>query len=148
MAVNIRPPQTEEKLVAVNPGQAFREFILSRVDGYCSEANYKILVQHGVSEFAIESMTAKITLDLELERLLVTNETKLVKELHEILRRFTASDKKLGKKEEEDALQMVCKAALGYRYGLNHDLAQNVINDFCRANGVKKKTGMFSWAIP
>jgi hypothetical protein len=148
MAVNIRPPQPAGQPAMASPAQAFRDFIQHRVDGYCSEANHKVLVQHGISEFALESVTAQITLDLELERLLVTNEKKLVKELIEALQRFTVSDKKLDKKEEADAIQMVCKAMPGYRYGLNHDLAQNAVNDFCRANGVKKKTGLFSWAIP
>jgi len=148
MAVNIRPPQTAVQPVVVSPAQAFRDFIHSRVDEYCSEATYKVLVQHGVSEIEMELMATQITLDLELERLLVTNEKKLLKDLYEALQRFTVSDKKLDKKEETDAIQMVCKAAVGYRYGLNRNLAQNVVNDFCRANGVKKKTGLFSWAIP
>jgi hypothetical protein len=148
MAVNIRPPQTLVQSVIVSPAQAFRDFILNRVDGYCSEANYKVLVQHGVSDFEIDLIAAQITLDLELERLLVTNEKKLLMDLYETLQRFTSIDKKLDKKEEADAIQMVCKAAVGYRYGLNHNLAQNVVNDFCRENGVKKKKGLFSWAIP
>lgn len=148
MAVNIRPPQAVVQPIMLNSAQAFRNFIRSQVDEYCPEATYKVLVHHGVFKFEIELMTAQITLDLELERLLVTNESKLLKDLHEALQRFTVSDKKLDKKEEIDAIQMVCKAALGYRQGLDHRLAQSVVNDFCRANGVKKKTGLFSWAIP
>lgn len=148
MAVNIRPPQLVAQPAAENPTQAFRNVIQNRTDGYCSEANYRVLVEHGISAFGLEPMTAQITLELELERLFVTNEKKLITELTEALLRFTVSDKKLDKKEEADAVQMVCKAAPGYRYGLNHDLAQSAVNDFCRANGVKKKTGLFSWAIP
>lgn len=40
---------------------------------------------------------------------------------------------------------LVCKARLGYSKGLRYDIAERFINDFCRANNVKVKTGMFQW---
>lgn len=148
MAVNIRPPQPTVAAPLSDSAQGFRDFVRARVDGYCSEEHYNFLVTHAVSEYAFDLMRAHITLDLELERLFVANEKKLVTELYDALHRFTANDKKLDKKEESDAIQLVCRARSGFRYGLNHDLAQNVVNNFCRSNGVKKKTGLFSWAIP
>lgn len=148
MAVNIRPPQPTSTPPMADPAQAYREFIQSRVDGYCSEENYNRLAQYAVDECGFDSMRAHISLDLELERLYVANEKKLILELYDALHRFTVGDKKLDKKEELDAIQLVCRPRSGYRQGLNLELAQNTVNNFCRSNGVKKKVGLFSWAIP
>ncbi|MDD5581308.1 MAG: hypothetical protein PHY16_18815 [Methylobacter sp.] len=150
MAVNLnREDSSSSPSVSIDPIQEFRLFVQPRiVDSYCDESMYLSFVQYAVSKLSISSDKAQVVLDLELERLFIANENKLLRELTEALHRFTDDDKKLDNKEETDALQMVCKADLGYRYGLKYDTAQRAIDDFCRANGVKKKKGLFSWAIP
>ena len=150
MAVNLnREDSGDPQSVNNDPIKEFRNFVQPRVvDAYCDEALYLSFVQHAVSQLSISADKAQIVLDLELDRLSVANERKLLRDLEDALHRFTDSDKKLDNKEETDAMQMVCKAGSRYRHGLKYDVAQRAINEFCRAYSVKKKKGLFSWAIP
>lgn len=148
MAVNIRPNQTTDATPAMPPDEMFRAHIVGRVDGYCTSNDYTNLTRYGVDTCGLDPLRAQIVLDLELERHFVANEWQLLKTLHETLHRFTAADRKLDPKEHKDAVQLVCKAAPGYRNGLNLQCAESAIVDYCRANQVKIKAGLFTWVVP
>jgi hypothetical protein len=127
----------------------YRQYIQSHiVDNYCAVADYRSLVKHGAEVIGLDNQTAENALDLELERLGIANESRLLQELESTLYRFTASDKKLDPKEKTDALQLVCKSRPGYRTGLKYDIAESAITAYCRTKGIKVKTGIFSWAVP
>lgn len=126
-----------------------RSKIAARVyDSYCDSALRVELIRHGVSDLGLEPNRATIAIDMELESLGCANESKLCGELDGLLRRFTDQDKKLDPKARSDAIQIVCKAKPGYSKGLAFDVAERRVIEFCRANRVKVKTGMFRWDIP
>jgi hypothetical protein len=127
----------------------YRQYIQSHiVDNYCAAADYRSLVKYGIEVIGLDTQTTENALDLELERLGIANETRLLQELEAALHRLMTSGKKLGEKEKIDALQLVCKPRRGYRTGLNDGIAEGAITAYCRTNGVKVKTGLFSWAVP
>ena len=131
------------------PTAQFRNHIRSRVsDAYCSMEDYSRFVKFGVDNLAFERQTAKAVLDVTLETLSVVNEPKLVQELESILHRFTFADKRLDAKEKTNAIQLVCKARMGYGKGLSHEVAEQTILNYCRANDIKVKTGFLSWSVP
>lgn len=148
MAVNIRPSSPTDLPSSVAPDVMFRDHIRGRIDGYCSSESYATLTKYGVESCGLDMLKAQIVLDLELELHFVASERKLLANLQDSLHRFTAGDRKLDAKEHKDAIQMVCKAAPGYRHGLNLQLAEAAVLEYCRAHQVKMKSGMFSWAIP
>ena len=148
MAVNIRPNQSADVPQALAPDAMFRSHIQSRVDGYCTSDDLTLLTRYGVDTCGLDTLKAQIILNLELERQFVANERQLLQNLHDSLYRFTASDRKLDAKEHKDAIQLVCKAAPGYRHGLNLQLAEAALISYCRANQIKMKTGLFTWAVP
>src|SRR5574338_244066 len=134
---------------AQDPLEAFRQYISVRVmDGYCATEDYQALIRYGIDNAKLDPKVVKNALDLELDRIGAVNEVALVEELESALHRFTASDKKLDKKERNDAMQLVCKTRPGYGKGLRYELAESTITAYCRAHGVKLKTGLFSWSIP
>ncbi len=47
---------------------------------------------------------------MELERASIMNEQRLLEELEDILFRLSGKDKKLKAKDQQDAMQLVCKA--------------------------------------
>ena len=147
MAVNIRPFQAVDS-APQDPVMVFREHIKSLADTYCTDEHYSRLLLHGSGFCGLEASKAQLILDYELEQLFVANERQLLKNLHEALQRFTSSDRKLNPKERQDAIQLVCKTKAGYRQGLDLGLAEATVVAFCRANQVKVKMGLFSWAIP
>ncbi len=129
--------------------EELRKHVLQKVfDNYCDRQTEKELLRTGIDKLGIDPHEAKITIEMELERLYVTNERRLLEELDGQLHLFTDKDKKLDQKERDDALQYVCKPRTGYSKGLNHQVASGYIIEFCRANRVKVKVGMFKWEIP
>ena len=132
-----------------DPLDAFRKHISVRVmDGYCSTEEFQAIIRYGIDSAKLDPKVAKNALDLELDRIGAVNEVALIEELESALHRFTASDKKLDNKERNDAMQLVCKTRSGYGKGLRYELAESTITAYCRAHGVKVKTGVFSWSIP
>jgi hypothetical protein len=71
----------------------------------------------------------------------------LLDELGALLHAFTDLEKKLDKKSRVDALQSVCKARLGAIRGVDPEIAERYIDDFCRKNGVMQRSGMWGWKI-
>jgi len=117
-------------------------------ESYCDEKTRSNLMRQGVDDCGIPADKAAVIVDMELDSNGFVNEKKLLTELEAMLHQFTAKDKKLDPKENEDAMQYVCKARAGYSKGLKYDVAQNYITTYCRANSVKVKKGFLSWAIP
>ena len=117
-------------------------------ESYCDEKTRSDLMRQGVDDCGISADKAAVIVDMELEANGFVNEKKLLAELDAMLHQFTAKDKKLDPKENEDAMQYVCKVRSGYSKGLKYEVAQNYITTYCRANSVKLKKGFFSWAIP
>lgn len=126
-----------------------RKRVNTRVfESYCDEKTRSELLRQGVNDYGIPADKVAVIVDMELEANGFVNEKKLLAELDAMLNQFTAKDKKLDPKENEDAMQYVCKARAGYSKGLKYDVAQNYITTYCRANSVKVKKGFLSWAIP
>lgn len=117
-------------------------------EAYCDEKMRSELLRQGVNDYGLTAEKAAVIVDMELESSGFVNEKKLLTELDAMLQQFTAKDKKLDPKENEDAMQYVCKVRVGYSKGLKFDVAQNYITTYCRANSVKVKKGFLSWAIP
>lgn len=139
MTINIQK-QNEEDL---------RKMVATSVfDGYFEEQAWNKLAHEGVDKLALDPLVVAAVINTELVALCIANEKKLLEELNTLLHRFTDSDKKLDKKEREDAMQYVCKSRPGYLKGLNYQVADRYINEFCKANRVKVKVGIFAWEIP
>ena len=117
-------------------------------EAYCDEKTRSDLMRQGVNDCGITADKAAVIVDMELESNGFVNEKKLLGELDAMLHQFTAKDKKLDPKENEDAVQYVCKVRVGFSKGLKFEVAQNYITTYCRANSVKVKKGFLSWAIP
>ena len=117
-------------------------------DGYCDEAALSSLLLFAVQTCGLEQKKAEIILAMELESMGVANEKGLLIELDALLHRFSDKDKKLDDKEKNDTIQFLCKARTGYKNGLNFDVANHFITEFCRINSVKVKVGIFKWGIP
>jgi hypothetical protein len=115
--------------------------------GYCDISMRRAFVTRAL-QANISPDEAEIIVDLELERLRVTNETVLLQRLESVLRRFTDDDARLDDKERRDAVQMVCRPSPGYAHGLRHDIADAYVLQFCRERRVKIKLGMLRWAVP
>ncbi len=129
--------------------EELRKQVAIRVfDNYCDRQTEQELLRTGIDKFGMDSQTAKIILEMELEQLGAANERRLLEELEGQLHQFADKDKKLDKKERDDAVQYVCKPRTGYSKGLNYQVADRYITEFCRANTVKVKVGMFNWVIP
>lgn len=143
------PPSNPSSQVPGGDVDAFRTRVTNQIfDGYCDEKARADLLRQATNDCGIPADKAMVILDMELESKGCVNEKKLLSELEAMLRQFTDKDKKLDPKEREDAMQYVCKARSGYSKGLAYDVAERYIVNFCRANSVKVKTGLFKWAIP
>lgn len=141
-------PHTPPQPVA-DPMGALRNRIAARVfDGYCDAALRSALIRQGVMDLGMESAQAALLTDMVLEDLACANEQKLCDELTDMLRQFTARDKKLDSKERSDAIQIACKPKPGFAKGLSLSIADALVVDFCRAHGVRVKVGLLRWAIP
>jgi hypothetical protein len=115
---------------------------------YCETSKFDALVRYGVKQLQLTESRAEMLLTLQLERMSAANEKKLLSELEGMLRNFTDDDKKLDKKEWNDALQDACRARHGYARGLDPAEADRFILDYCRRNKVRIKTGLFKWDVP
>lgn len=133
---------------AGDPIDRFRQLIASRVHpDYCDVSERESFIRDGMS-LGLDRSTAEVSFDLELEARCIASEQVLLQSLEALLRRFTDQDKKLDKKERQDAIQITCRPAAGYRQGLRYDVAERFLVQFCRSNGVKVKAGFLKWVVP
>jgi hypothetical protein len=159
MAVNLSKPISASMATtsgapnsALSPSTGsdiFRKHFSTKVfDDYCDDRNYADLLLFGIQSCQLDRKTTEILISMELESNGITNERALLLELNDLLHRFTDSDKKLDPKEQNDAIQFVCKTRVGFSKGLNYDVANHYILDFCRTHRVKLKVGFMKWQIP
>jgi DNA gyrase/topoisomerase IV subunit A len=116
-------------------------------NSYCDSVTFGILLRYGKSLLGVDVRRVESILSLALQRLNVINEKELLDELGALLHAFTDLEKKLDKKSRVDALQSVCKARLGAIRGVDPEIAERYIDDFCRKNGVMQRSGMWGWKI-
>lgn len=152
MAINLNKQGNEgatNSQISVTSEDELRKRVAMRIfDNYCSEGTWNELIREGVESVGLDPIDAKTMINMELEALGAVNEKLLIEELNALLHRFTSKDKKLDQKERDDALQYVCKPRPGYKKGLDYQIADQYITEFCQANRVKVKVGMFKWEVP
>ena len=149
MAILVLNPKSEQEAPAGPDRAGFRRMLANRLfDGYCESSVRQALIEQGAREFDLDEPHARHTVDSELQSRAIANEVQLLVELDGTLHQFSDSDRKLDRKERDDAFQLVCRPRPGFAKGLKTDVADKYIVDFCRQNNVKLKTGLFSWAVP
>lgn len=116
-------------------------------NSYCDSITFGVLLRYGKSALALDMRRVESILSLALQRLNVVNEKELLDELDALLHVFTDTEKKLDKKSRVDALQSVCKPRLGAMKGVDPDIAERYINDFCRKHSVMQRSGIWGWKI-
>lgn len=116
-------------------------------NSYCDCATFGILLRYGKVALGVETRRVESILSLALQRLNVVNEKALLDELDALLHVFTDTEKKLDKKSRIDALQSVCKPRTGTMKGVDPDVVERHINDFCRRNDVMQRSGIWGWKI-
>lgn len=132
-----------------DPMAALRACMESRIfESYCDSVSRTELLSHAVGDLGLDANSAAIAIDLELETLGWANEAKLLEELDSLLAQITARDKTLNAKGRSDCIQIVCRPRPGYLKGLDFNVADRHVIEFCRERGVKVKQGLFKWAIP
>lgn len=116
-------------------------------NSYCDCATFGVLLRYGKNALGVEMRRVESILSLALQRLNVVNEKELLDELEALLHVFTDAEKKLDKKTRIDALQSVCKPRAGAMKGVDPEVVERHINDFCRRNAVMQRSGMWGWKI-
>ncbi len=117
-------------------------------DAYCSAGQYQALVAYAGRQWSIARTRAETLLAMWLEQHHVVNEKQLLAELDGLLHNFTQEDRKLDKKERQDALQSICAPRAGYARGLDRVEAERYLLEFCRRNNVRIRVGLFKWQVP
>lgn len=137
-----------------NPAQldeAQRKFSIYIADSisnsYCDLATFSVLSRYGKSVLGLDMRRVESILSLALQRLNVVNEKVLLDDLHALLHVFTGTKKRLDKKNRIDALQSVCKPRYGAMKGVDPEVVERHINDFCRKNGVMQRSGIWGWKV-
>lgn len=144
-----RPPIEEEADKDPRPESLKKKIHdLTAHSKYCDIQTLHTLISFAIDDCGMDEISARTTIEFELEQHSILNESRKIEELYSLLQRFTHSDKKLDVKERDDALQLVSRKKPGYLKSLNPEVATAHVMKFCRDNGVKIKTGLFKWEIP
>jgi len=135
------PPQPSK---ADSNEQAIRELVGQdiAIDDYLDEETERRMLSEAIQR-GLAVHEARYLIEEELEKVGAVSERALLEELDRQLHIKTDRDKVLEKKEYDDIIGIVTKAKPGRRRGLNFDIAQKHIQDFCAANGVKIKKRKF-----
>lgn len=134
---------------SIDPVVAFEAHVAAELRRpYCDSASFRALIGYATRSCALGETRAEVLLEMLLERLHVVNEKKLLLELEGLLHNFTDGDKKLDRKEWDDALQSACMRRPGYSLGLDASEAERFILAFCRRHQVRVKVGLFKWQVP
>ena len=136
-------------LVLLDDGQKkFSVHIADSIsNSYCDSVSFSALLRYGRSALALDVRRVESILSLALQRLNVVNEKALLDELDALLHVFTDTEKKLDKKSRVDALQSICKPRPGAMRGVDPEIAERYINDFCRKHSVMQRSGIWGWKI-
>lgn len=116
-------------------------------NSYCDSVSFSALLRYGKNTLALDIRRVESILSVALLRLNVVNEKALLDELDALLHVFTDTEKKLDKKSRVDALQSVCKPRPGSMKGVDPEIAERYINDFCRKHSVMQRSGIWGWKI-
>ena len=116
-------------------------------NSYCDSVSFSALLRYGKNVLALDVRRVESILSVALQRLNVVNEKALLDELDALLHVFTDTEKKLDKKSRVDALQSVCKPRPGAMKGVDPEIAERYINDFCRKHSVMQRSGIWGWKI-
>lgn len=114
---------------------------------YCDSVTFGILLRYGKTVLDVDARRVESILSLALQHLNCVNEKELLDDLDALLHVFTDAEKKLDKKSRVDALQSVCKPRPGAMKGVDPEIAERYINDFCRKNSVMQRSGIWGWKI-
>jgi len=129
--------------------RAFETHLAAELDdAYCSAGQFQALVAYAGRQWNIPRARAETLLAMWLEQHHVVNENQLLAELDGLLHAFTHEDRKLDKKERQDALQSICTPRPGYARGLDSVEAERYLIEFCRINSVRVRVGLFKWQVP
>lgn len=116
-------------------------------NSYCDLATFGILFRYGKNALGLDVRRAESILSLTLQRLSIVNEKELLDDLDALLHVFTDAEKRLDKKSRIDALQSICKPRSGAMKGVDPEVVERHINDFCRRNGVMQRSGIWGWKV-
>ncbi|MCC7695689.1 hypothetical protein IGS58_03815 [Janthinobacterium sp. EB271-G4-7A] len=116
-------------------------------NSYCDSISFSALLRYGKSTLGLDTRRVESILSVALQRLNVVNEKALLDELDGLLHVFTDTEKKLDNKSRVDALQSVCKPRPGAMKGVDPEIAERYINDFCRKHSVMQRSGIWGWKI-
>ncbi|WFR78888.1 hypothetical protein P9875_24835 [Janthinobacterium rivuli] len=116
-------------------------------NSYCDSVSFGALLRYGKNALALDIRRVESILSVALQRLNVVNEKALLDELDALLHVFTDTEKKLDKKSRVDALQSICKPRPGAMKGVDPEIAERYINDFCRKHSVMQRSGIWGWKI-
>lgn len=140
---------------AMHPGgdldaaRAFEAHLAAELgDAYCSAGQFGALVAYAGRQWSMPRARAETLLAMWLEQHHAVNEKQLLAELDGLLHAFTHDDRKLDKKERQDALQSICTPRPGYARGLDSVEAERYLIEFCRINSVRVRVGLFKWQVP
>lgn len=148
---SVSTPKGERLPDLVLTEDAQKKFSLHIADNitnsYCDSTTFSVLLRFGKNNLGLDVKRVESILSLTLQRLNIVNEKALLDELAALLHVFTDTEKKLDKKGRVDALQSVCKPRSGLMKGVDPEIAEKYINDFCRENGVMQRSGIWGWKI-
>jgi hypothetical protein len=134
-------------------GPADQTWIENRVhaavddDFYLDREEEKRIKEEAAAK-GISIKDTEVVLRTELEKVGAACERVLLDELDRLLHQFTDNDRRLDSKEERTALQKVLAPASGKKKGLDPRVAQDYVNSFCSANGVRRDTQRNRLALP
>ncbi len=144
--------KTEDGDMPAKGEDRLRELVRNMVyDDYCDQKTERELVREAVDKLGMDQTDALLIISLELESMCAVNERKLLEALEDNLRQKSSSrGGKLKAKDKDDVLGIVCnpKRAVGYAKGLNRQVAEQRFIEYCRAHGIKVKSGPFGWKVP
>lgn len=148
---NDSPPNERRVLSPALLDDAQKKFSMYIADNtsnsYCDLATFGVLSRYGKNDLGLDARRVESILSLALQRLGAVNEKELLDELDALLRVFTDAEKRLDKKSRIDALQSVCKPRSGAIKGVDPEVVERHINDFCRRNGVMQRSGIWGWKV-
>ncbi|WP_313174962.1 hypothetical protein [Massilia sp.] len=143
------PPAAMHPGADTDAARAFEAHLAAELgDPYCSAGQFQALVAYAGRQWRIPRARAETLLAMWLEQHHAVNEKQLLAELDGLLHAFTHDDRKLDKKERQDALQSICTPRPGYARGLDSVEAERYLIEFCRINSVRVRVGLFKWQVP
>lgn len=142
-------PAVRDPLPDAEAVRAFEAHLAAELaEPYCGAGQFQALAAYAGSQWGMARARAETLLAFWLEQHHAVNEKQLLAELEGLLHNFTHDDRKLDKKERQDALQSICTPRPGYARGLDSVEAERHLVEYCRRNGVRVQVGWFKYQLP